>query len=315
MLLIIDGNALGHAYHRATRLTVGDFEVQAIFGMVREMRSLRITAPGAQIVVLWDGYAHHRFELLPDYKGDRERAEKTDPEIAQVRAAYRKQVPVIKKAIELLGVQQIDHPNFEADDIAGAICSQTKGVRKRLVTGDTDWLQLVDETTEWHDPRMEGKLITRATFFERTGYHSPDEYLQGKALIGDSTDSIPGIDGIANKTASMFLAKWFTVEKFFEAVDAGTYTPATRKSKDAKTPHPEQTLASPEGRAIFRRNMQLMDLRTPRPGISQGLCVRQRPLDRDGFQTLCARLNFASVTKAFDSWMLPFAQRDLPLAA
>jgi DNA polymerase I len=315
MLIKVDGNSLGHAFHRAQTLTHNGIQVQAIFGMIREMRMLKVANPGANIMILWDGVAKHRFEILPDYKGDRERKEQEDPEEAAMRAAYRAQVPIIKKAIELLGVSQVVHPDFEADDLAGALCSVTKGQPKRLVTGDTDWLQLVDETTEWYDPRNGGKKITGKDFFQLTGYASPDEYIQGKALQGDISDSIPGIPGVGPTTASMFFAKWRSMQAFYDAVDSGTYVPASRKSKNAKSLHPEQVMASPDGRALFRRNMALMDLRRPPLGIGQGIVWTKAPLNREAFQTLCARLGFASVLRDYDSWLLPFTQRELPMFA
>lgn len=317
MLQLIDANALGHAYHRATVLTVNGLQVQAIFGFVREMRKLRLASPASDILVLWDGYAQHRFALLPDYKGDRARKEQEDPTEGAVRAAYRAQVPIIKAALHMLGVRQMVHPDLEADDLAGALCAVAKGVRKRLVTGDTDWLQLVDEQTDWYDCRYDGKLITHQTFHQSTGYFTPDQYLQGKALQGDTTDSIPGIPGIAEKTAAVLIATWKGVQPFFNAVDDGSYTPKVRKSKTAVSLHPEQVLASPAGREVFRRNMALMDLRTPAPGMGAGIQMTSGPVNLESFQTLAARLNFASVTRDYAGWMLPFTQQQqqLPLAA
>lgn len=312
MNVLIDGNAIGHACHRATRLTIpgSEFETQAIFGFIKTLRGLRVGLPQAKIVVLWDGYAKHRFEILPDYKGDRARKEASDPAEAKVRSSYRAQVPLIKKAVELLGVRQMQHPDLEADDLAGWLCKYTSATAPALlVTGDSDWLQLVSEHVSWLDPRKEGKRITLANFHEATGYHTPVEYLHGKALIGDSTDSIPGVDGIGETTAALLLARFGSIDNFYRQVADGTYTPASRKSKTAKSPHPEQFLASDAGKSIFERNMKLMDLRHPRdpspsPTLTPGV------LNIDKFTMLCARLGFASITRDIDTWARDFAPRE-----
>lgn len=304
MQIYVDGNAMGHAHHNATKLSTGSMQTQAIFGFTRMLRELRTSNPGGTNLILWDGYAKHRFEMLPNYKGDREVALE-DPEKLAHREAYRAQVPVIKKMAELLGVTQVVHPDYEADDLAGLMVSARPG-RTRLVTGDSDWLQLIRDDVEWYDPRNGGKLINMGNLAQVTGYFTPDEYLEGKVLIGDNTDSIPGIVGIGPKTAVEFIARWKSVSRFFEAVDKGDYVPASRKSKAAASPHPEQILASPEGREIYRRNMALMDLRTPRIVNPQATEVTKGSFDAAKVETLCARLGFASITRNFAEWVRPF---------
>jgi 5'-3' exonuclease len=304
MQLYVDGNAMGHAHHNATKLSFGAMQTQAIFGFTRMMRDLRVSNPGEPIFVLWDGYAKHRFEVLPTYKGDREEALK-DPEKLAHREAYRAQVPIIKKMVELMGITQILHPDFEADDLAGLLVASRPG-RTRLVTGDSDWLQLIRDDVEWYDPREGGKLVTLETLHQHYGYFTPSEYLEGKTLMGDDTDSIPGIPDIGKKTAIEFIARWKSVPEFFAAVDSGKYTPQARKSKTAKTLHPEQVLASPEGRATYFRNMALMDLRSPRIPNPEAIEITKAPLDATKLETLCARLGFASITRNFAEWVRPF---------
>jgi DNA polymerase I len=306
--IIIDGNALGYSCHNATTLSYGGIKTQAVYGFTRMLRDTRTAFPEAQITVLWDGYPKHRYEVFPEYKGAREEARQADPEAARNHAEYKFQVPLIQKSAELLGITQLVHPDYEADDMGALLCAARPNRKKRLVTGDTDWLQMLDENTEWFDPRKDGKLITLATLQSAVGYFTPDEYIQGKCLIGDTSDSIPGIPDIGPKTAMEFMAKWKSVYAFFDAVDKGTYTPAARKSKTAKSLHPEQFLASPDGRALFERNMGLMDLRKLKILNPRDAVITKGNFQPEKFKILCGRLGFVSITRNLDEWVAPFVK-------
>lgn len=308
MLNFIDGNAMGHAHHRATALSFRGMPTQAIFGYMNMLRKLRLENPGMAIVVLWDGHAKWRYDLYPGYKGAREEKLK-DPDELKLRNEYRDQVPAIKKVVQLLGIKQIVAPDHEADDLAGYYVRATTGIPKRLTTGDEDWLQLVDASTEWNDPRNGGikPTVNHLNFHERTGYATTGEFLEGKVLQGDTSDSINGIVDIGPKTAVEFIAEHRSVQAFFDKVDSGVYKPKTRKSKTAKSLHPEQTIASPEGRQLFARNMKLMDLRNPRV---QGHEIQRTEgtFNPVAVRTLAERLGFVSITRAFDNWIGPFAR-------
>ncbi len=305
MLNVIDGNALGNAHHAATTLSIQGFQTQAIYGYVRMMREMTVSGgPGSRSLILWDGRSKKRYAMFPTYKADRElRLE--DPEQLASKNAYRAQVPVIQKALTLLGFTQMVAPDYEADDLAGVIVRKFDQAPKRLITGDEDWLQLVNARTEWFDPRKDGKRINYNNFHLATGYFTQEEFLHGKCLIGDGSDNIPGIPDIGDKTAATFMAEHRSVYEFFKKVDAGAYVPKARKSKNAKSLHPEQVLASPEGRQIFDRNMQLMDLRDP--NISQDeIVLIPAGFDPDKFKTLCERLGFVSLLRSYDDWIQPF---------
>lgn len=308
MLNLIDGNAVGQSQHRAMILSYRGMPVGGIFGYMGMLRKLRLENPGMTIAVAWDGRAQARFDEYPDYKLARAVKERDDPEEAKIRAGYRAQVPIIQRVITHLGITQMVHPDWEADDLAGLIVSGMPGRQIRLTTGDQDWLQLLNKNVEWHDPRnAPGKTVRFETFHEQTGFATTAEFLEGKALQGDTSDSIPGISGIAEKTAVKFIAEHGSVAAFLAKVDAGTYTPKARTSKTAKSLTPEQELASPEGRQVFARNMNLMDLRTPRVPFSE---VTKTPgaLSPIAVRTLCERLGFASYTRAFDNWIAPFGR-------
>jgi DNA polymerase-1 len=313
MTIIVDGNSRGYAHHDSAQLSVGGFPTQAIFGLVKEVRTLYSAFPGRQVIVLWDGRAQWRYDLYPGYKGDRD----SDPEKKKHRENYKKQVPFIQQTLARLGVRQLLNYAAEADDLAGYMCMRATG-KVTLITGDRDWLQLVGPNVTWVDPRGEGVKVNAANFFQFTGYQSPQNFLQGKALQGDTSDTIDGIPGIGEKTAGDFLAEFGCVYRFLELVADGTHKPRQRKSKTAKTLHHEQILASPEGQAIYFRNVKLMNLmlreeelhRGPLPPRDQyhNFKRKEQP-DLQTVRRIFEQLAFVSILKDFDNFMRPFLER------
>jgi 5'-3' exonuclease len=311
-IFLVDGNSLAHANHNANVLTVGDMQVQAIYGMLRSLHAL-VKAPGNhEIIVLWDGRAQWRLDIYPEYKGNRT---PLDAEGIAKKEAFKRQTPFIEKALELLGIKQIRSPLLEADDLAGYLARalSARGFRVTLVSGDKDWIALVDQNVTWFDP-IRDRTVDLTNLLERTGYYTTEAFVQGKALVSDVSDNIPGIPGMGDKGSALFLAKWQDVNEFFHQVDAGEYTPAARKDKKAKSLHPEQVLASPEGRAIFHRNVQLMDLRKSRRPEPGEVVIRQPAPNAAGFLQLCQRLAFASIVRTAVPFLSAFGISHTPQA-
>lgn len=297
-ILLIDGNSIAHACHNSPVLTVGDMQVQAVFGFLRSLHGLLEHTPGrVQPIVLWDGRAQWRLDLFPAYKGNRK---PLDAKQKAKKEAFKRQSPFIEKALQLLGVRQIRSPLLEADDLAGRLAPRLVqlGRQVTLVSGDRDWLQLVGESVTWLDPIRERK-VDPDNFFEFTGFFTPEAFVQGKALQGDSSDNVPGVGGIGEKGAREFLAKWGSVEQFFQQYDAGAIP-----DKELKKAH--HNLASPEGRAAFERNLRLMDLRRSRKPEPDELVTDLGQPNPDGFLLLCERLAFASILRDPARFLRPF---------
>lgn len=174
-----------------------------------------------------------------------------------------------------------------------------------LVSGDQDWLQLVGPRVTWFD-FVRDRKVDESNFLEFTGFFSPEAFVQGKALMGDTSDSIDGVPKLGDKGAALFLAKFKSVEEFWRRVDAGEHVPERRKSKTATSLHPEEFLASPEGRALFKRNMALMDFKqSPTPGPGE-LIVNYKQADPEKFLLLCERLAFASILRERHAFLRSF---------
>lgn len=306
--MIVDGNAIGYANNSAMRLTVGSQQTQAIFGFAKQMHQLLRAYHEYQPIVLWDGRAEWRFEMLPatdthpGYKGDRDK----DPTQAAQREAYKTQRPYIEEMLKLLGVRQMLVSTHEADDMAGYIVANSKG-KVLLVTGDGDWLQLVSDHTEWYDPIREQKVSMR-NFLEYTGYHTPMEFLQGKALQGDSSDKIPGVGGIGEKGAREFLAEHLSVKNWLDRMPRVDNV-ADQKAliKQLKSmPKTHLTLAYGGGVNRFAFNIKLMNLRAVPKPEKQNVIITHEPLNEAGFREFCERFAFQSILRDFKTFIEPF---------
>lgn len=295
-ILFVDGNSLMHANHNGTVLTVGGMQVQAVFGMLKSLKSLMDNTPGdAKLIVAWDGRAQFRLDLLPEYKGNRA---PLDDKQAAHKAAFRLQAPFVEKSLSLLGISQLRSPLLEADDLAGHLVPRlvAAGHRVTMVTGDKDWLQLVGPSVTWFDP-IRDRRVTPVNFFEFTGYVDTDAFTEGKALVGDISDNISGVGGIGKTGAPLFMAKWKSVDSFFQAVDDG------RAGKLTKA---HQHLASPEGRAAFERNVKLMDWRHSRKPLSGEVLSTPALVDVPNFERFCERLTFASILRDLSAFLKSF---------
>lgn len=331
--VIIDGNSLCHAAHHSSKLTVGVMQTQAIFGMIKSIRVALNKYSGWNILVLWDGHAQWRYDLYPGYKGDREA--KTEEEAA-IKSAYKAQSPFVRKALSLLGIRQMMALTHEADDLAGLMSKKLSvaGVKVSLVTGDQDWIQLVNENVDWFDP-IRDYYVNLTNFTKFTGYFTPLEFLEGKALVGDTSDCIKGVGGIGKDTAPQFLAEFKSVPNFYSMVDSGKFIPRllmhTRLCGDSpftkdewkakfvpteKDQESEKSLARAlakhmkqwqgQGRLLYARNMKLMDLQQVPVPKSEHINITPPDYDEEKFLLLCERLSFISIRRNFEDFIKPF---------
>lgn len=289
--VLIDGNAIGYAQQLGMpRLCVGDQATHAIYGFMLALRKVAIPNTNERIpIVLWDGSASWRKELCPEYKANR----RNDPKKIAVKDEYSTQVPFIRKAIQLLGIDQMVSPTCEADDLAGAYARllERKGHLVELVTGDKDWLQLVTASVTWNDP-VRDRQVDIMTFESFTGYPNVEKFLDEKCLIGDTSDNIKGVGGIGPKGAQELLAQYGSVANFlFEADIKGKMKAAWKRLY--KDPSKYET------------NKALMNLDGRHPTIKDRIITKGN-WNPDEFEKLCHELAFFSITAKIDDWLLPF---------
>lgn len=303
--MVIDANSIGYTGHQSVALNTGDRSTQAIFHFLKTLRNLRSRFPKFQPIVCWDNDAKWRYELCPDYKGNREPNEK----VKQAREDYRAQRPTIKKCLKLLGVPQVDVKGFEADDIAAMIAlrtAKTEDAFALLISGDQDWIQLVTENVTWLDPLTE-KKVTLKTFEEATGYPDPISFVQAKALKGDTSDNIKGVGGLGEVASSLILKHFGSVSEMIrEKIRLGRdFTKEDLPKEMSRYVKPINRFINDRSRIEhFKTNyllMNLLDTKEPEGGI--GRHISRSKLNRDKLLEELEELAFFPIIKDFDGFV------------
>ncbi len=206
--LIVDGNSLMHrAYHALPLMDAEGIYTNAIYGFLNMLLKVIHEQDVRYIAVCFDEHGPtFRHTTYPDYKAGRS----ATPE--ELRQAFR----TIRQLLTDMGVKWYTMLGWEADDLLGTLSrkAEPSGVRPLLLTGDRDALQLVDGTTELMFTRKgisETILFTPARVHEEYGF-GPEQVTDWKGLAGDSSDNIPGVPGIGDKTAVKLLQKYGSLE-------------------------------------------------------------------------------------------------------
>lgn len=217
-LFLIDGNSLVYraffALPESIATSTGE-PTNAIFGFASMLVKL-ITEYGATpTIVAWDAGTSGRTEAYPEYKAQR----RSRPDL------LREQWPAFEPLVEAFGYRNARVEGFEADDVLATIAQRAieQGIAVSIVTGDRDAFQLIDEqglVTVMATARgiTETKLYDRAAVIERYGI-APEQIPDFYGLKGDTSDNIPGVPGIGEKTAAELLATFGTLESLLERTD------------------------------------------------------------------------------------------------
>ena len=227
-LLVIDGNSIANrAYFGIRELTTKDGRhTNAVYGFLATLLSLLKECSPDEVAVAFDVHAPtFRHKMYADYKGTRHAM---DEELVE-------QMPVIKELLGLLGFRTVECEGWEADDILGTLAAAcgSRGDLCFLATGDRDSLQLVtDTTTVLLASTVMGKsrtvVMDPAAVREKYGVE-PIELIQVKSLMGDTSDNIPGVKGIGEKTALTLVREFKTLEGVYENINSPVIKPKQRE--------------------------------------------------------------------------------------
>jgi len=281
--LVLDGNSIvNRAFYGIRALTNhSGLPTNAVYGFLTIIKKHLDALSPDYIACAFDVHAPtFRQETYDAYKGTR----KGMPDELKV------QMPYVKRAAAALGFLVIECPGFEADDIIGtaaALASERGGIETYILTGDRDSLQLIDNTTRVILARTKEDVIyTPSRFIEEYGV-TPTQYIDVKALMGDSSDNIPGVAGIGEKTAFKLIAQAGSLDALY--ADETYFGQSASVCKKLETGRDS---------AYLSRDLATIRKNAPMCCCSDDLFT-ERDIDRAGFIELCRELEFSGMAKRF----------------
>jgi DNA polymerase-1 len=217
---LIDGHALayrmyyaltGYSSGGATRWQTSKGEPTAgIFGFARELLRIYEQEKPDYLAVAFDTGKTFRDEIFPDYKATR----------AKMPDDLRAQIERIRQMVDAFNVPRLEMEGFEADDVLGSVArwGAAQGLGVKIITGDRDLLQLVDERTIVYLAGDDQNYITADDVIGKL-HVRPEQVVDYKAIVGDKSDNIPGVPGVGEKTAEALLAKYTTLDNIYAHLD------------------------------------------------------------------------------------------------
>ena len=210
--LLVDGNSLMHrAFHALPLMDADGIYTNAIYGFLNMLLKVMREENVQYIAICFDEHGPtFRHEIYAEYKAGRSA---TPPEL-------RQQFSTVLTLLDEMGIQRYSLQGWEADDLLGTLSlkGQEAGVAPLLLTGDRDALQLVGGGTELMFTRKgisETVRFTPEKVYEEYGF-TPAQVTDWKGLAGDSSDNIPGVPGVGDKTAVKLLQEYGTLENILE---------------------------------------------------------------------------------------------------
>ncbi|MCR4998453.1 MAG: DNA polymerase I [Lachnospiraceae bacterium] len=265
-LVLIDGHSiLNRAFYGLPDLTNSQgLHTNAVYGFINIMTKFLETEKPEYFAVAFDVHAPtFRHKMFEEYKGTR------NPMAPELKI----QVPMMKQMLTAMGVPIFEVEGFEADDVLGTLAKrgEAAGLEVTLVSGDRDMLQLASDHIKISIPK------TKKTGTEIENYYAadvleqkqvtPEEFIDVKALMGDTADNIPGVPGIGEKTATAIIAQYHSIENAHEHADEVKPPRASNNLKEYwEQAVMSKTLATIETNAPVELDldaMKLNDLYTP----------------------------------------------------
>ena len=217
-IVLIDGNNILFRSYYATAYTGNimrnskGFPTNGLYGLINMLNKIINEEKPEYVMVAFDKGKTFRHEKYSDYKGGR----MATPDDLKL------QFPVAKKLVEALGMTYYEIDNYEADDIIGTFvkkAEQDKDFSSVIISSDKDLLQLVSDDTEMKLLKQVGNIrMTHEEFLNTYGIE-PERMVDLKSLMGDSSDNIPGVKGIGEKTALTLLKEYKTLDGIYQNIE------------------------------------------------------------------------------------------------
>ena len=277
-LALLDGHSLAYRafYALPPDLATPSGQVtNAVFGFTSMLIKLLDDEKPDAIAIAWDRKEPtFRKELYPEYKATRTKA----PDI------FRSQIPLIEEVLDAMEMPQVSVAGFEADDIIATLANQGRelGYDVVVVTGDRDAFQLsADDLTILYTLRGITDTVHATPRWLKEKYDvTPDRYVEYAALRGDSSDNLPGVPGVGEKTAAKLINAYPSLEALYDSLDS-------------QTPKLRENLEAAREQVFLNRTMMTMLDDVPTGEIDPNALVIE-PFNRDVVRALFDELAFAS---------------------
>ena len=217
-LYLIDGHALAYRMYFALTAGGGSQRWQnskgeptaGIYGFARELVRVLEQEKPEYLAVAFDVGKTFRDDIFPEYKGTREK----------MPDDLRPQIERIRQMVDMFNIPRLEMDGYEADDVLGSAAriAAKKGLGVKIITGDRDLLQLVNERTAVYLAGDDQTYITDADVIKKLGVR-PTQVVDYKAIVGDTSDNIPGVKGVGEKTAIALLEKFGTLDAIYANLD------------------------------------------------------------------------------------------------
>lgn len=296
-LLLIDGHSiLSRAFYGIPELSNSQgLHTNAVYGFLNIMFKVMDEENANHLAVAFDMHAPtFRHKLYAAYKGTR----KPMPE------ELKEQVPLIQEVLKTMHIPILTMEGYEADDILGTIAKreQCEHCEVTIVSGDRDLLQLADKHIKIALPKTAKGVTTVYNYYpedvKKEWTVTPTEFIDLKALMGDSSDNIPGVEGLGPKSAEWIIQKYHTIEAAHEA--------ALREDPEFKVPRkPKAAKMLVEQWDSAEMSKTLATIHTEVPIAFTYEDARVSDMYNPESLALIKRLEFKSLTKRFDQVELP----------
>ncbi len=211
-IYLIDGSSyIYRAYYAIRQLSNSKgVATNAVFGFTNMLLKVVRDERPDHLAVIFDAKGPtFRKEIYPEYKANR----------SAMPEDLRPQIPIIKQLVQAFNMPGLELEGFEADDIIATLARRfaERGMAVTVVTGDKDLMQIVNEQVRLLDT-MKDQVVGLPEVAERFG-GTPDKVVEVQALAGDSSDNVPGVPGIGEKTARDLIAQFGTLENLLANID------------------------------------------------------------------------------------------------
>ena len=218
-IILVDGNNLlfrsfyATAYQGVIMRNSKGFPTNALYGFINMMNKIIKEECPSYIMVAFDKGKTFRHEKYKDYKAGR----------AEVPDELKMQFPKAKEVLDTMGIKHFEIDNYEADDIIGTLAKRVDEEEEfvaTIISSDKDLLQLISDEVIVKLLKQNDSIMMTKDEFRKTYQVDPIRMIDLKALMGDSSDNIPGVKGIGEKTAISLLAKYGSLDGVYENIDS-----------------------------------------------------------------------------------------------